>query len=199
MAQASTALKYLLSRGFSAQEAYDILLRLKDAAAFGRQASYSLADAVATATEGLKNENSILVDNAGVTKNVSKMWQEYAKERGIAVEAMTIAQKREAEYIGIMQETRYQVGDAAKLSAEFSGAQQQLEASTQRLKVAIGDANADGMRHMRQHQHAKRICWIYCQPAAVRKRGIFWMNPLRTSRRSSHFHPNIAGSSVPAT
>ena len=101
--QASTSVKNLLSRGFEAQEAIDIILRLKDAAAFGRQASYSLADAVMTATEGLKNENSILVDNAGVTKNVSKMWQDYAKQR-ITTEAMTLAQKREAEYIGIMEE-----------------------------------------------------------------------------------------------
>jgi hypothetical protein len=146
--QASTSLKNLLSRGFSAQEAIDIILRLKDAAAFGRQASYSLADAVMTATEGLKNENSILVDNAGVTKNVAKMWQDYAKQRGITTEAMTLAQKREAEYIGIMEETRHQVGDAAKLSAEFSGTQLALEASTQKLKVAIGEANATGLAPM---------------------------------------------------
>lgn len=33
-----------------------------------------------SATEGLKNENSILVDNAGVTKNVAKMREEYAKK-----------------------------------------------------------------------------------------------------------------------
>lgn len=146
--QASTSLKNLLARGFEAQEAIDIILRLKDAAAFGRQASYSLADAVMTATEGLKNENSILVDNAGVTKNVSKMWLDYAKARGITTEAMTLAQKREAEYIGIMEETRHQVGDAKKLSEEFSGSQLALEASTQRLKVAIGEANATGLKPM---------------------------------------------------
>ncbi len=146
--QASTSLKNLLSRGFEAQEAIDIILRLKDAAAFGRQASYSLADAVMTATEGLKNENSILVDNAGVTKNVAKMWQDYAKARGITTEAMTLAQKREAEYIGIMEETRHQVGDAKKLSQEFAGSQLALEASTQRLKVAIGEANVTGLTPM---------------------------------------------------
>jgi len=146
--QASTSVKNLLSRGFEAQEAIDIILRLKDAAAFGRQASYSLADAVMTATEGLKNENSILVDNAGVTKNVSKMWQDYAKQRGITTEAMTLAQKREAEYIGIMEETRHQVGDAKKLSEEFAGSQLALEASTQRLKVAIGEANVTGLTPM---------------------------------------------------
>lgn len=38
--------------------------RFKNSAAFGRQASLSLGEAVKTATEGLKNENSILVDNA---------------------------------------------------------------------------------------------------------------------------------------
>lgn len=52
--------------------------RFKDSAAFGRQSSLSLGEAVKSATEGIKNENSILVDNAGVTKNVSMMWEEYA-------------------------------------------------------------------------------------------------------------------------
>lgn len=148
LAQASTAVKNLLARGFNAQEAIDIINRLKDAAAFGRQASYSLADAVATATEGLKNENSILVDNAGVTKNVAKMWLDYAKAHGISTEAMTLAQKREAEYLGIMEETRHQVGDAAKLSGEFAGSQASLEAATLKLKVALGEANAQGLAPM---------------------------------------------------
>ncbi|MNP86589.1 hypothetical protein D3C76_1869210 [compost metagenome] len=34
--------------------------RLKDAAAFNRQANLGLSEAVLTATEGLKNENSVL-------------------------------------------------------------------------------------------------------------------------------------------
>ena len=66
-------------RGYSIDQIEQTMIALKDSSAFGRQASLSLGDAVQSATEGLKNENSIIVDNAGVTKNVAKMWEDYAK------------------------------------------------------------------------------------------------------------------------
>ena len=59
--EAATAYKNLLARGYDTSQIEDVLTRLKDSAAFGRQASYDLGEAVVTATEGLKNENSILV------------------------------------------------------------------------------------------------------------------------------------------
>lgn len=59
---AVTAYKNLAARGYSDEQIRKTLTALKDAAAFGRQASYSLGDAVTSATEGLKNENSILVN-----------------------------------------------------------------------------------------------------------------------------------------
>lgn len=59
--EAATAYKNLLSRGYDTTQIEDVMTRLKDSAAFGRQASYDLGEAVVTATEGLKNENSILV------------------------------------------------------------------------------------------------------------------------------------------
>lgn len=137
---AATALKNLLARGFSMDEATEIMSRFKDSAAFGRQAALTLGEAVQSATEGLKNENSILVDNAGVTKNVSQMWKEYAETIGKSVDDLTTAEKRQAEYNGILKETRFQVGDAAKYSREFSGAQASSTAQTLKLKQAIGGA-----------------------------------------------------------
>lgn len=62
VAEAATSLKNLLSRGFSLQEATDLMNRFKDSAAFGRQASLSFGQAIMGATEGLKNENSVLVN-----------------------------------------------------------------------------------------------------------------------------------------
>lgn len=121
VASASKALQNLLSRGYSIEQAVDTLTRLKDAAAFNRQANLGLADAVVNATEGLKNENSTLVDNAGVTKNVAKMWEEYAKRIGVGATELTQAQKIEAEYQGIMRETEAQVGNAAKALEGYQG------------------------------------------------------------------------------
>ena len=138
---AATAYKNLLLRGFSLDEATDTIIRLKDAAAFGRQASLSLSDAVTSATEGLKNENSILVDNAGVTKNVAKMWEEYAKSIGVSVSALTQQQKVEAEYQGIAEETAAMTGDIAKLQDSLSGKMAKTENQTYLLSKAFGEAN----------------------------------------------------------
>lgn len=136
--ETATAYKNLLSRGYDSSQIEDVLTRLKDSAAFGRQASYDLGEAVVSATEGLKNENSILVDNAGVTKNVAKMWDEYAKSIGTTANNLTQEQKIQAEYNGIMKETQFQVGDAAAHTQTFSGQIQQLKFNFNQMTVAIG-------------------------------------------------------------
>ena len=138
VASASTAFKNLLSRGYNIEQATNAIVQLKDAAAFGRQASLGLAQAVVTATEGLKNENSILVDNAGVTKNVSVMWREYAASIGTSVDKMTQAQKIEAEVIGLRHETRFQVGDLAKLQGTLAGRKVRDEVNTRTNVYCLG-------------------------------------------------------------
>lgn len=143
---AATAYKNLLSRGFSLEQATTTIERLKDAAAFGRAANLSLADAVVTATEGLRQENSVLVDNAGVTKNVAKMWEEYAKARGLSTASLTQSQKVEAEYLGIIQETQLQVGDLAKASDTLAGTQAENAAVATELAATYGDAMAPAMQ-----------------------------------------------------
>ena len=140
--EAATAYKNLLSRGYDTTQIQNTMTALKDSAAFGRQASYDLGEAVVTATEGLKNENSILVDNAGVTKNVAKMWQDWASAHNTTTQAMTQAQKIEAEYNGILQETKFQTGDAATYTKTFGGQVQQLKMNFTNLKVAIGQVVA---------------------------------------------------------
>lgn len=140
MTNAITAYKNLASRGYDDGQIRQTLLALKDASAFGRQASYSMGEAVESATEGLKNENSILVDNAGVTKNVAKMWDEYAASIGTTANNLTQQQKIQAEVNGILAESRFQAGDAAKVAGTLSGQLAQLSVNFNNLKVAVGNA-----------------------------------------------------------
>lgn len=140
MTEASLGLKNLLARGFSLDEATNLMNRFKDSAAFGRQASLGFGEAVVSATEGLKNENSILVDNAGVTKNVSVMWKEYAATIGTTADKLTQAQKREAEYQGVLIETEGQLGNAARSSQTMAGMQAQLAAETTKAQIALGNS-----------------------------------------------------------
>ena len=135
---AITAYKNLASRGYNDDQIQKTMLALKDAAAFGRQSAYSYGEAIKSATEGLKNENSILVDNAGVTKNVAKMWDDYAKSIGTTSNNLTTQQKIQAEVNGILEETKFQTGDAAKYAATYEGQTQKLSASFIKLKQNIG-------------------------------------------------------------
>jgi len=138
VADASKSLQNLLSRGYSVEQAVNVITRLKDSAAFNRQANLSMSEAVVTATEGLKNENSVLVDNAGVTKNVAKMWEEYAKSIGTTRDKLSDAQKVTAEHNGVMKATEAQVGNAAKAADGLTGSQAELNTESNKLQVTIG-------------------------------------------------------------
>lgn len=140
LTDAVNAYKNLAARGYNDDQIEQVMGRLKDAAAFGRQSSYTLGAAVASATEGLKNENSILVDNAGVTKNVAKMWDDYAKSIGTTANNLTQQQKIQAEVNGIMTETQFQVGDAAKYADTYAGRLAYLNKTLGDIRVNIGQA-----------------------------------------------------------
>ena len=137
-ANAITAYKNLASRGYDDGQIRQTMIALKDAAAFGRRSALSMGDAVKSATEGLRNENSMLVDNAGVTKNVAKMWDDYAASIGTTANNLTQQQKIQAEVAGILEETKFQTGDAAKVSGTLSGQLQQLSFNFNNLKIAVG-------------------------------------------------------------
>ena len=135
---AVNAYKNLTAAGYTEEQTQQIMERLKDASAFGRQSHLTLGEAVQTATEGIKNQNSVLVDNAGVTKNLSVMYEEYAKSIGKTTAQLTDEEKRLATVNGIMKETQFQVGDAAKLTDTYSGKVAKLSAAFTNLKNSVG-------------------------------------------------------------
>lgn len=136
---AITAYKNLASRGYDDSQIRQVMVALKDASAFGRAAGMSMGKAVESAAEGLRQENSVLVDNAGVTKNVAKMWEEYAEQIGTTANNLTKQQKIQAEVLGILEESKYQTGDAAKVAETFSGQVQRLSFCFNDLNVAFGN------------------------------------------------------------
>lgn len=146
MMDAYTAYKRLAAAGYSDEQTQSILTNLKDSAAFNRQGSMTMGEAIKSAAEGIKNENSILVDNAGVTKNLSVIWDEYAASIGKTAATLTDAEKRIATTQGIMRETAFQTGDAAKYSNTLAGAQAALKAQTKMLSSALGSMFAPALQ-----------------------------------------------------
>lgn len=142
VSDAATGLKNLLASRMSLDQAVNLMNAFKDSAAFGRQSALSFGQAIRGATEGIKNQNSVLVDNAGVTKNLSNILVEAGYSAQDLSKAATDTGVRMALYNGILKETAAFQGDAARLSDSLSGAQARLATQVFNLKAQMGDALA---------------------------------------------------------
>ncbi len=137
---AATGLKNLIAASFNLEESNRLMLAFKDAAAFNRQGSLQFGQAIVGATEGLKNQNSILVDNAGITKNLSVI----LKEAGYSAQDLQNIQSdvnvRQALYNGILKEAAAFQGDAKRSTETLTG-------SVAMLKTTLFNASAELARN----------------------------------------------------
>ena len=136
---AAEGLKNLLATGFSLPEAIDLMNAFRDSAAFNRQGTLEFGQAIVGATQGLKNQNSIMVDNAGITKNLSNILKEAgfsASELSNVTSDLTV---RTALYNGILQEASIFQGDASKLTGTYAGKVSLLKTEMFNLSVTIGE------------------------------------------------------------
>jgi hypothetical protein len=148
LSQATVGLKNLLLAGYGLEKSKEMLRALKDFAAFGRQGQLSMGEAVLRATEGLKNQMSQLVDNAGLTKNLSVMYREYAQSVGKGAGSLSEAEKITAVYLGTMGEWEAVHGDAAKASEQLVGVLARHDASIRTLYETIGAGLEPALRQV---------------------------------------------------
>lgn len=140
------SVKNLTTYGYTLEQASKMVDRLKESATYGRQAQYSLGEAVRVTTEGIKNENSVLSDAAGVTKNISKMYEEYAAVLGKSKDDLTQQEKVQAVFNGVMVETEATVGNVEKYINELAGSQAKLGAVTAETGRIFGESLAPSLQ-----------------------------------------------------
>lgn len=138
VADAAMGLKNLLASGFSLDEAINLMNAFKDSASFSRQAALGFGESIRGATEGIKNGNSLLVDNVGITKNLSIILQEAGKSQTDVMRTSSDASVRQALYNGILREAAAQTGNASLMTGTFAGKQAQASAQTIQLKQNLG-------------------------------------------------------------
>lgn len=85
-------------------------------------------------------ENSVLSDAAGVQKNISKMYEEYAVSIGKSSDSLTQAEKAQAVYNGIMAEASMFTGAATEMASGYQGQQAQINATNLELSRTIGES-----------------------------------------------------------
>lgn len=132
--------KNLLVYGYTAEQATDILKRLQDSAVGNRQECYNLSEAVRVTTEGIRMENSVTSDAAGVQKNIAKMYEEHAEKLGKTTDSLTQAEKAQAVYNGIMEETAPIVGSAEEIAGQYEGTEAQKNAELLKTKQLLGES-----------------------------------------------------------
>lgn len=135
----AAGLKNLLAAGFGLPEAIELMKGFKDIASFNRQASLELGYAIVSATEGIKNQNSLLVDNAGLTKNLTIILKEMGLSEQDLAKVQTDVNVRTKLYTGLLKEMSMASGDAARLTETYAGAATALQVQITYLSAAIGE------------------------------------------------------------
>ena len=148
VSEAAAGLKNLLSAGFGLPQATKMMNTLTDSAAFNRQGTLALGEAIVGATQGIKNQNSIMVDNAGITKNLSVMYKEYATSIGTTMGKLGEGGKRQAIFNGLMKEGAIFAGDASKVLNTMVGTLAKYKVVVFNAAAAAGDILRPAMQEL---------------------------------------------------
>lgn len=138
--EVSQALKTLLSTGIGLPKATELLSAMADAAAFNRQGTLELGQALTGATQGFKNMNSRMVDNAGITKNLNVILKEQAHSMGRQVKDLTEMEKKMAIANGLIKEASMFQGDLSRATLTTSGAFAKGELEMKKFNRQVGKA-----------------------------------------------------------
>ena len=136
--EAAAGFKNLISWGLSMDQAKKAMVALTDAAAYNRQGTLSIGEAVVGATQGLKNYISNLLDNAGVTKNISNIEKDYAKSIGTTVEKLTEQQRVQGTYLGLLKESEKFEGNRLRYMKDFQGTLSKMRAVWLQFSATLG-------------------------------------------------------------
>ncbi|MGG1879364.1 hypothetical protein ABDI30_17570 [Paenibacillus cisolokensis] len=137
-AMADTVKTYLTA-GLTLEQTREIMIATADAAAYNRQAHLYWDEAIKQVAEGIKAGNSNLTDAAGITTNLSVMYDRYAKSIGTTAGKLTEAQKIQAAYNGILQESALFAGNADSAMTGYTGTQATFNQTMETARMELGE------------------------------------------------------------
>lgn len=142
---AATALRNLLAAGLELPKAIQLMETLKNSAAANRRASLTLAQQVISTTEGIRNQNSVLTDNSGITTNVNTILLKYARAHGTTVAKLDRFTQAQAIANGFIEEGAVFLGQYESQMAGYVGAQGEATVAAQELRIELGTQLHDVM------------------------------------------------------
>jgi len=132
--------KTYLTAGLTLEQTRDIIIATADAAVYNREAHLQWDEAIRQVAQGIKMGNSNLTDAAGITTNLSVMYERYAKTIGKTAATLTEAEKVQAAYNGILQEAAMFAGNADKAMTGYTGTQATFNQTLTEARLELGEA-----------------------------------------------------------
>jgi len=119
---------------FGAQFAKMAELSKKSARATGQDVTY-MFDSLIT---GMSRESKMILDNLGITVDLTQAKSDFAQELGKSVDALTVSESKTAVLNHTLEKLEDTYGEVAVSSGGFSGAMQKLKAQLTDAKIEIG-------------------------------------------------------------
>ena len=139
---AMIAMRNLTAYGYTVQEATNMIKAMTVAAEANRKEGYNVSDAVARATQGIKQESSMMMKVAGNMETASHAYDRYAESIGKTASELTQAERRQAIYNSTVEAGEKYTSQASAYQNSYSASTQRLSNSIENLKAAFGQAFA---------------------------------------------------------
>ena len=139
---AMIAMRNLTAYGYTVQEATEMIKAMTVAAEANRKEGYNVSDAVARATQGIKQESSMMMKVAGDMETASHAYDRYAESIGKTSSELSQAEKRQAIYNSTVEAGQKYTSQASAYQNSFSASTQRLNNSIENLKASFGQAFA---------------------------------------------------------
>ncbi len=142
---AAQSLESLFNGGVGLPDAIKLIQNYKDQAAFGKNATLSMNDAVTNLAQSFITENSAIGNASGQSENYSQIVDRGARILGKSADALSDRERVQAKVIGTQQLGLIVEGNASRLSETFAGKQARLGTAFFNLKSQIGDVLKVGL------------------------------------------------------
>ena len=139
---AMVAMRNLTAYGYSVQEASEMIKAMTLSAEANRKEMYTVSEAVERATQGIKQESSMMMKVAGNMETASSAYERYAASVGKTASELTQAERRQAIYNSTIEAGQKYSSQASAYQNTYSASTQRLANSLENLKASFGQAYA---------------------------------------------------------
>ena len=136
--ESAIAIRNLLSYGYTVQQAIEMTNAMSNSASVLRRENYSLAEAVVTTTEGIRQNSSMKSKAAGNTQTLSQMEESYAISLGKTASELTNAERRQAYYNATIALGNQYAGYGEAYANTLATSQNRLSIAVDEVKHSLG-------------------------------------------------------------